>query len=440
MLPASGLIFLNAADPLANKETAPNGAYQDAGWQHLVRFKNFQGTMISPKHFITAAHLGSASIVTQPSYFNGVEDRNFTIKPNSQTIVQVGGNNSDLSIFEIWETFSDHALLYSSTNEVGKEFVITGKGRGRGPAIVRNGETVGWEWGDTSTEADRWGVSTILASRTTSRGVDLIYSHFDANGGPLECQATGNDSGGGWFIKDGADWKLAAVTFSADATRDSNDTAGDSSNFRGAMTKARGFYVGSDSNGWSQIPTSNLSYFNPSSFEKNTSDLRFYDKTHSYGTRISSFLPDLNALIQPSISNAALTPPNRFVAWLSAQGVTNETAPLDDADADGVANLLEYFAGSSAGDEADTRNPLTISRLPNGILQFSIQESLDLAGRGLTSILQQSPDLSNWLPVTAATESSNNIDAATGTRSKIIDLAQPADTRLFYRLEVTLAD
>lgn len=437
-LPSNGLIFWNAEDPPANKETAPSGAYENSGWQHLIRFKDFHGTMISPKHFITAKHLGEAGIVTRPSYFSGEPGQTFTVKPASRLIIEDGAISTDLSIFEIWETFPSYAPLYSNTNEPGKEFVITGKGRGRGNELTRNSQVIGWEWGDVTTEADRWGVSDVLSTSTASSGADLIYSQFDANGGPFECQATGNDSGGGWFIKDGSTWKLAAVTFSADSNRDSNNTVGDDSNFRAAMTKARGFYIGSDTDGWNFIPTSNLQYLNPPSYQTNKDDARFYDKTHSYGTRISSYLSEINLLIQPAITHAALNPSDRFQAWLSGHGLTANNQPGDDADEDGISNLLEYYSDSDAGDFSEANSPFSASLQSNGEMQFTLTESLDLSGRALTSVIQKSNDLENWSNLTPVNEESNNLDEASGTRTRILSHSPGSATEIFYRLKVSL--
>jgi hypothetical protein len=439
-LPGSGLIFWNAEDPPANKETAPNGDYANSGWQHLIRFKNFQGIMISPKHFITAKHLGDGVTITRPSYFSGGPEETFTIKPDSRVVIEDGSISTDLSIFEIWETFPSYAPLYSDTNEAGKEFVITGKGRGRGTELTRNSQVVGWEWGDIPTEADRWGVSNVLSTSRASSGADLIYSQFDANGGPFECQATGNDSGGGWFIKDGAVWKLAAVTFSADANRDSNNTVGDNSHFRAAMTKARGFYIGSDTDGWNLIPTSRRQYLNPPSYETNDNDARFYDKTHSYGTRISSYLSKINPLIQPSINHAALNPSDRFLAWLSNHGLTVNNLPGNDADQDGISNLLEYYSDSDAGDFSEVTSPFSASLQSNGEMQFTLTESLDLSGRGLTSVIQKSNDLENWSDLTTVNEESISLDLASGTRVRILSHSTGSATKIFFRLKVTLAN
>ena len=434
ILPAGGLIFRDGLSPPENTQTAPTGGYEDSGWQHQLRYLTSHATIISPKHFITATHLGAnQEQVTQQAFFNGVGLQTFAVKG---TPVRIG--DSDLRVFEIWETFPSYAPLYSNTNEPGKEFVITGKGRGRGNELTRNSQVIGWEWGDVTTEADRWGVSDVLSTSTASSGADLIYSQFDANGGPFECQATGNDSGGGWFIKDGSTWKLAAVTFSADSNRDSNNTVGDDSNFRAAMTKARGFYVGSDTGGWNFIPTSNFQYLNPPSYQTNKDDARFYDKTHSYGTRISSYLSEINLLIQPAITHAALNPSDRFQAWLSGHGLTANNQPGDDADEDRISNLLEYYSDSDAGDFSEANSPFSASLQSNGEMQFTLTESLDLSGRALTSVIQKSNDLENWSNLTTVNEESNNLDEASGTRTRILSHSPGSATEIFYRLKVAL--
>lgn len=435
--PAAAIIFLNDADPPANKETAPTGAYANSGWQYQLRYKNFQGTMISPKHFITAEHLGQHGAVSQPVHFNGVGEKTFTLK-NGGAYTRIG--TSDLAVFEIWETFEDFIPLYTGSNEVGKEFVLTGKGRGRGDTITRNSQTVGWKWGAPETEFDRWGVNEVLATMTTSMGDPLIYCAFDDDGGAFECQAAGNDSGGGWFIKDGATWKLAAINYSVDANHDTNNVNGDGSFFRAAFTEARGFYYGSDSGGWNLIPTSPAQYVFPSSYETNPSDIRFYDSTHSYGSRISGHVSEINSLIQDAITVAALSPTERMEAWLEDRGVTTMTSPLDDADGDGMINLLEYFSESDAGDAGQKESPLEVELLASGAVRFTLKESLDLGGRELTGVIQQSNDLENWIPVIGTSEQSNNPDAVNGWRTRVLTLASPAAAPSFYRLKVEIAD
>lgn len=45
------------------------------------------------------------------------------------------------------------------------------------------------------------------------------------------------------------------MNFSIDGLFDTNNTVGDNSEFSASMTNMRGFYQGSDSGGWSFIPT-----------------------------------------------------------------------------------------------------------------------------------------------------------------------------------------
>ena len=74
------MIFINSDDPAANKQAAPTGAYANSGWQYQVRYKDYLGTMISPKHFITATHLGRKGETTQPGFYNRGSDLTFTLK------------------------------------------------------------------------------------------------------------------------------------------------------------------------------------------------------------------------------------------------------------------------------------------------------------------------------------------------------------------------
>ena len=79
-----GLIFYESANTPANTEAAPTGMYANAGWQHQIVIDRessrnlFFGTIISPKHFVTARHLGLGApgtdariFVTQPAYITG---------------------------------------------------------------------------------------------------------------------------------------------------------------------------------------------------------------------------------------------------------------------------------------------------------------------------------------------------------------------------------
>jgi len=248
---ALGLIFYESANPLANTETAPAGVYANAGWQHQIvidREANrnlFFGTMISPKHFVTARHLGLGQagtdarvFVTQPDYLTGTVEKSYTLRnatePNAIEYLESGSMetmNTDLYVYEVWETFPTHAELYTGSNEEGEECVITGFGDSRGESVTTAEGERGWAPNDLA-RTGRWGTNlvdgTVQTVEDSSQGF-LLYCDFDAQGisgsaldsGDAdatlhECQGANKDSGGGWFIKDGGVWKLAGINFRVD--------------------------------------------------------------------------------------------------------------------------------------------------------------------------------------------------------------------------------
>jgi len=172
-LPASGLIFRDGASPAANTQTAPTGEFADSGWQYQIRYGTFHGTMISPKHFITAVHLGAAETeIHQPIYFNGVEEKTYGIRPGSRRVI----GTTDLAIFEIWETFDDYAELYPRQDEAGRELVVMGRGFGRGEEIANQG----WKWGPAATRLSRWGRNRVDgAADAGSSGNSLLLCLSD---------------------------------------------------------------------------------------------------------------------------------------------------------------------------------------------------------------------------------------------------------------------
>ena len=58
---APGLIFFDTADPAHNREVAPGSSWAGSGWRFQGEFKNFLGTMISPRHFVSVQHVGVGS-------------------------------------------------------------------------------------------------------------------------------------------------------------------------------------------------------------------------------------------------------------------------------------------------------------------------------------------------------------------------------------------
>lgn len=419
--PLCGLIFLDGVSPPANTETAPTGPLAGSGWELQLNYINYHATMISPKHVITARHLGaSRQILTRPEMFGVSQLETYAIKGGRILI-----GDTDFSIFEVWETLPGYAQLYQGSDEAGRELVIHGSGVDRGDEV----SGAGWRWGAGDSRKSRWG-RNVIKGTTTSEGNDFLYFSFDNLPGQDEVMATGGDSGGGWFIQEGGIWKLAAVSFSVDSFYSENTVPADSNGFRGAIFNGSGLSYGRDEIGWQVIPATGES--------SNPGQIEFYRQSHSYGSRISSRLAEIEAIIAPALAWEQLDHAGRFLGWLTDHGVTTETGVNDDPDGDGLSNLEEYFAESdpSAFSEAEIGMQFEISS--PGTHRFSLRESLDLAGRGLTAIIESSQDLNNWNAVGNLVELSSQRLNPEGVRVRILERAGSAEEVRFYRLRLIL--
>lgn len=279
-LPCYGVVFYDTADASHNRETAPSGALSGSGWQFQGEFGSFLGTMISPKHFITSAHIGAHSTFTSKAYFNGSSD----ITYNVNTTVNSGQGyfpivGTDLRIFEINETFSTYAPLYTGTDEVGKSLVVMGRGTQRGPTVDVSGVVKGWKNG-IADQKSRWGTNVVSAV-LSSGGADYLAASFDALPGTDEAHLTVGDSGGSVFINDGGVWKLAGINYAVDGSWDYDGVA-NGNGFSAAIFDAGGLYIGSDSAGWTLIPD-----------EESDIPSRFFS------TRISSYAAQISAITVP---------------------------------------------------------------------------------------------------------------------------------------------
>jgi hypothetical protein len=275
--PALAVIFYSTADPAQNREVAPGGALAGSGWQFQGSFGNFMGTMISSKHFITAAHLGvPASTFVSNGYHNGGSDVVYTV--NTTAFSGVGYKNitgTDLRIYEINETFSTWAPLYSGSGEVGESLVVMGRGTQRGAEVLLGGDLIGWRWGTADNDA-RWGTNEVAATVSLS-GAQYLYATFDAGAGGDEAHLSVGDSGGAVFIQQGGVWKLAGINYSVDGLWDYNN-AEDKFEFSAALFDAEGMYVGRDPASWTLVTGPGPV---PSGF---------------YATRISSYVSQIRAV------------------------------------------------------------------------------------------------------------------------------------------------
>lgn len=362
------MILLSTGDPAANT-TAPAGNLAGSGWQFEGDWGGLLGTPIAPHFFLSAAHIGK-----QGSLFN--------YGGNSYTIVRSYGiPDTDLLVWQVVETFPSFAPLYTAHDELGKSFVVIGRGTQRGSAVMFNGELRGWSWGNGDS-VRRWGQNTVaLIFSYQSDHNDLLYATFDEPGEANESQLSSGDSGGAVFINDNGAWKLAGINFAVDGPLYTDANGG--GQFNAALFDARGFFTQ-----------------NGSAYEE--------------------------------ITGAAPVPTGMYVTRISSQiaAIYSITDPFGDPDDDGIFNLLEY---------ALRLDPLTpdVNALP------TIERSADTvsltyrksnAASDLTFTVEQSTDLVNWAPAQTQDTVLSNSDDVKVVKATVTGVS---GDHLFLRLRVT---
>ena len=252
-LPASAIVFYDTADS-AHNTAAPTGVYADSGWQYQGYFGTYMGTMISPTHFITAAHIGvqSGSFVYD-SVFSGGATQTYTIDTSANGglgYYDIAG--TDLRIYQITGgTFSTYAQIYTGSLDVGSQFVVMGRGGPRGVAVNLAPDGLkGWLTAGPDGIA-RWGVNTFDAAATIN-GYSMLVADFDAIPGLEEAHLSNGDSGGAAFIYDGGVWKLAGINYAVEGAFDA-DSDHTSGVFNAALFDKGGFYRGNGAS-WTFLP------------------------------------------------------------------------------------------------------------------------------------------------------------------------------------------
>lgn len=202
--PLNAAVLVDINHPNGRNLTAPTGNLADSGWQYQGQWSGFLGTPISSTHFITAKHVG------------GAVGNTFIYQNTSFTTTAVFKDpNSDLAIWQVDGTFNSFAPLYTKSNEVGQEIVIIGRGSDRGDPVMVDTALKGWRWG-ANDHAMSWGQNTVSEIFTGEpNNPQTLKFTFDANAGNNEAQLTGGDSGGGAFILDEGEWKLAGIGYAA---------------------------------------------------------------------------------------------------------------------------------------------------------------------------------------------------------------------------------
>jgi hypothetical protein len=293
LLPRShGVLFVSTGDTSFNT-TAPTGSLTDSGWQYEGQWNEFLGTPIASNLFLAAKHVNGS--VGDTFVLSGV---------TYHTVAFFDEPNTDLRIWEVAETFPGYAPLYTKTDEVGKRFVVFGRGTDRGSAVVINGITKGWQWGDTN-NIERWGENVVASVSTNDSVGPLLVGSFNKGGAASECGLSYDDSSGGVFIEDGKTWKLAGINYSVSGPFSLNGTT--NTQFEAALTDMRGLYYLSRTNGdvdtWTPIPA-NYPVALPSSFYMSRVSANI-----SWITSILNYVPpgELQIISPPTATNVLAT-------------------------------------------------------------------------------------------------------------------------------------
>ena len=267
---SNAVILFGSGDPTYNT-TAPTGTLQDSGWQYEGQWGGFLGTPVAPQYFVAAQHIGGS--VGQTFVFNGT---------NYTTTAYWDDTSTDLRIWKVDGVFPSYAPLYSTSDEVGKNLVVIGRGTQRGdPVEIEEAQTVyttnvvnlkdldisrkdaqqqfpdaalhgqtmtfvtselvtnivlkGWQDGPGD-GVMRWGQNQVLAVG------GLIVAAFTGTNGPNEGYLSGGDSSGAVFIQDSKGvWKLAGINYGIDGPF---ATSPDEPAFDGAIFDESGLYAG----------------------------------------------------------------------------------------------------------------------------------------------------------------------------------------------------
>ena len=226
--PRAGAVLFESTDDPSYNTTAPSGALTNSGWQYEGFWGNYLGTPIAPQFFIAANHVGGTT--NDIFLFHGIP---------YHPVAAFKTFDSDLTIWQVRETFPSYARLYSASDETNRHLVVFGRGTQRGGPVVVGGQTNGWFWGATD-GVERWGENDVAAVTNLGVGVgDMLRVVFDGNGGSNECHLSDGDSSGSVFIQDSGVWKLAGINHGVDGEF---RNAVDAAVFTAALTDRRGLF------------------------------------------------------------------------------------------------------------------------------------------------------------------------------------------------------
>lgn len=259
----------------------------------------------------------------------------------------------------------------ASESDLNLACTMIGWGKGKGTIVTNNG----WQWGDDTTKAKRWGTNkTVSATSPLSYltySYNASYTTFDATNtasGQTEGTATASDSGGALFQQFTGVWKLSGILtlVSYDSTT---------------------------------YPSGNS----------------FYNQGYrSYAIRTKDLADKF-----------------RYRQWKVAKGIASTTSPADDSDGDGIGLLQEYAFGLDPAVNSTGGLPAAGVEGTDATLTYQLERTRT----DLTVEIEESSDLVTWVPATVTSTSTVSDNGTIRTYLAKIPL-NGADKK-FLRLKLT---
>ena len=183
---------------------------------------NASGVVIAPNYILTTAHQG----LLVGNYFVNIAGTAYKFDPADIRVHPT----ADLRVVKITtlsgqpanlNTYVDVFNEWSDGDEVGKKAVLGGYGRAAGTELYVGSLHYGYNWSTSGGNTTlRWGTNMIDDSESGfpsgGRSSEVLVDDFDPLGkyGATESEAALAlyDSGGGWFVQSGGEWKVAGLS------------------------------------------------------------------------------------------------------------------------------------------------------------------------------------------------------------------------------------
>ncbi len=332
------------------------------------------------KYVLTANHVNLSSNIT----FDGN-----TYWPIDFAFTPVQISDKDLKIVKLKKTPTGvvGVTLNTSSNEITKTGTLIGWGRGRSTSDTDGSN--GWTWGNTATEAKRWGTNDISGAAilpsyndfngNTYTATPILITTLSNNQGDDEAAAAYLDSGGGIFAKFGNEWRLIGLTILASEPSVFNNTA-----------------------------------------------QNYFLQISPYATQIEAALPDTSTLS----------------GWKIDHSLYNANAENSaDTDDDGINQLLEFALGGDPNENNLSILPTHALVEDGGSTYLELTLTRPIGLQGITYTPKTTTDLSNWPSDSTGIEddSPTPINNGDGTETLIYRRSQAVSGagQAFIRVDVS---